>query len=72
MCTELSGIWGVTYYPETLARKKPFLVFCMFLCNLEQTVLSFTFSLLGKKKNKKQTSALFLIAVLIYVPFLFF
>lgn len=52
MCTELSGIWGVTYYPETLARRKSFLVFCMFLCNLEQTVLSFTFSLLGKKKKK--------------------
>lgn len=51
MCTESSGIWGVTYYPETLARRKSFLVFCMFLCNLEQTVL-LLFSLLGKEKKK--------------------
>lgn len=71
MCRELSGIRGVTYYPETLARRKSFLVFCMFLCNLEQTVL-LLFPCWGRKKNKKQTSALFLIAVLIYVPFLFF
>lgn len=66
MCTELSGIWGVTYYPETLARRTSFLVFCMFLCNFEQTVLSFLYSCWGWGE---QISPLFLIATLVYVPF---
>lgn len=54
ICTELSGILGVTYYYEELARRKPVLVFCMFLCNLEQTVL--LKSLLFPCREEKQTN----------------
>lgn len=70
ICTELSEILVVTYYPEKLARRKSLLVFCV-LCNCEQTVLLkkkkvFTFPLL-KKKN--QIPALFVITALVGVLF---
>lgn len=59
LCAELSEVLGVTCHPEKLARRKSRLVFCVFLCNHEQTVL------LKKKKKvfllmekKKKTSNL--------------
>lgn len=74
LCTELSEILGVTCYPEKLARRKSLLVFCVFLCNHEQTVLlknlkKKSLSLAGKKN---QTSAFFAITTLVSVPFSFF
>lgn len=72
LCTELSEILGVTYYPEKLARRKSLLVFCA-LCNCEQTVplkKSLLFPCWGKKKN--QASAFFVITAVVGVLFPFF
>ena len=52
ICAGLSGNLGVTSYHEKLAGSKSLLVFCVFLRNLEHTVLlkSLLFPLLGEKK----------------------
>lgn len=76
LCAELSEVLGVTCHPEKLARRKSRLVFCVFLCNHEQTVLlkkkKKSLSLDGEEKKKHQTSASSVITTLAGAPVSFF